>query len=107
MKPKSKPVDPLKELLKQHGTLPPSEEFSSRLVNAVVFSYKFIYGKQYRKKERLGKWIIAVLVASSLLIFIELKPSIHILEMVFPILSLAMGLIVLIFMFKKIVKVNQ
>lgn len=102
MKQKLKNVDPLKELLKKHGTLVPSEGFSLRLKNAVITSYKFGYSKQYRKQERFGKWIIGVLVVCSLLVLIELKPSALILEMVFPIFSLAIGVAVLIVIFKKL-----
>lgn len=101
MRRKSKDIDPLKELLKEHGAVIPSEGFSLRLINAVVTSYKFSYSKQFRKQERLGKWIIGILAACSLLIFIDLKPSVLVLEMVFPVLSLAIGLFVLIFMLEK------
>ena len=107
MKSKHKEIDILKELLKEHGTLVPSEGFSLRLMNAVIASYKFSYSKQYRKQERLGKWIIFVLIACSLLIFVELKPSILVLEMVFPVCCFAVGLIILIFMLKKIGKLNH
>ncbi|MBT2564710.1 hypothetical protein J7E50_19435 [Pedobacter sp. ISL-68] len=107
MKPKPKELDPLKELLKEHGAIAPSEGFSLRLMNAVVTSYKFSYSKQYRKQERLGKWIILVLIACSLLIFVELKPSILVLEMIFPVFSFAVGLVILIFMLKKIGKLNH
>lgn len=107
MKPKSKEVDPLKEFLKEHGTLTPSEGFSLRLINAVVTNYKFSYSRHYRKQERLGKWIIGVLVACSLLIFINLQPSVLVLEMVFPVFSLAIGIVVLIFMLKKTARFNR
>ena len=102
MKSKTKNIDPLKELVKKHGILIPPEEFSSRLMNAVVTRYKFNYSKQYRKQERLGKWIIAVLVTCSMLIFINLRPSVVVLEIVFPIFSLSIGLAILLFMFKKL-----
>jgi len=101
MKRKSKDIDSLKELLKEQGTFSPSEEFSLRLKNAVVTSYRFSYCKNYRKQERLGKWIIGIIAACSLLIFVDLKPSASVLELVFPVLSLAIGLFVLILMFEK------
>lgn len=107
MKPKSKELDLLKELIKEHGAFLPSEEFSLRLMNAVVTSYKFSYSKQYRKQERLGKWIILVLIGCSLLIFVELKPSILILEMIFPVFAFAVGLVILIFMLKKTEKLSH
>jgi len=107
MKSKHKEIDMLKELLKEHGAIVPSEGFSLRLMNAVVASYKFSYSKQYRKQERLGKWIILVLVACSLLVFVELKPSTIVLEMVFPVFCFAGGLVILIFMLKKVGKLNH
>ena len=108
MRSKSKDVDPLKKFLKEHGTIGPSEGFSLRLMNAVVTSYKFSsYSKQYRKQERLGKWIIGVLVACSLLIFIDLKPTVLVLEMIFPVFSLAIGIVILIFMLQKIARLNR
>jgi hypothetical protein len=102
MKTENKNVDQLKELLKQHGTETPSAGFSLRLINAVTTSYKLSYSKKYRKQERFGKWIIGVLIACSLLVFIELKPSIQVLALVLPIFSLGIGLFFLISMLKKV-----
>lgn len=102
MKSKSKDIDPLKDFLKEHGTLAPSKGFSLRLMNAIVTSYKFSYRKEYRKQEQLGKWIIGLLAACSMQIFIDLKPSVLVLEIVFPVFSLAAGIFILIFMLKKI-----
>jgi len=101
MRRKSKDIDPLKELLKEQGTFSPSEGFSLRLKNAVLISYRFSYSKRYRKQERFGKWIIGILATCSLLIFVDLKPSASVLEVVFPVLSLAIGLFILILMFDK------
>lgn len=102
MKRESKGLDQLKELLREHGTQIPSTGFSLRLINAVITSYKLSYSKKYRKQERFGKWIIGVLIACSLLVFIELKPSILVLTLVLPIFSLGIGLFILISMLKKI-----
>lgn len=90
------------QLLKQHGKETPSPGFSLRLINVVTTSYKLSYSKKYRKQERLGKWIIGVLIACSLLVFIELKPSTQVLALVLPVFSFGIGLFILIFMLKKV-----
>lgn len=101
MKTENKHFDQIKELLKEHGTERPSEGFSLRLINAVTTSFKLSYSKKYHKEERLGKWIIGVLLACSLFVFIELKPSILVLSMVLPVFSLGIALFILISMLKK------
>jgi len=102
MKRENKRANQLKELLKQHGKETPSPRFSLRLINVVTTSYKLSYSKKYRKQERFGKWIIGVLIACSLLVFIELKPSTQVLALVLPVFSFGIGLFILIFMLKKV-----
>lgn len=102
MKTENKEFNQIKELLKKHGTETPSAGFSLRLINAVIINYKLSYSKKYRKQERLGKWIIWVLIACSLLVFIELEPSIQVLALVLPVFSLGIGLFILISMLKKV-----
>lgn len=102
MKTENKGVDQLKELLKQHGTETPSAGFSLRLMNAVTTSYKLSYSKKYRKQEKLGKWIIGVLIPCSVSVFIKLEPSIQVLALVLSVFSFGIGLFILISMLKKV-----
>ncbi|MGN8058751.1 hypothetical protein ACTJKN_20865 [Pedobacter sp. 22163] len=102
MKIENKDFDQIKELLKEHGIARPSAGFSLRLTNAVLTSYKLSYSKKYRKQERFGKWIIGILIACSLWVLIELKPSIQVLVLVLPVFSLGIGLFILISMLKKV-----
>lgn len=102
MKTENKDFDQIKELLKEYGIERPSAGFSLKLINVVTTSFKLNYSKKYRKEERFGKWIIGVLLTCSLLVFIELKPSILVLAMVLPVFSLGIGLFILISMLKKV-----
>ena len=66
--------DPLYPILKKYGTEQPSTQFSNRLKYIVFQSYKVKYSAVYKKEERFGKWIIAVLVLSCLLIIYQMNP---------------------------------
>ncbi len=102
MKTPNQPHDLLITTLKQYGTATPSEQFSSRLKNMVVSRYKISYTRRYHKEEWLGKWIIVVLLLSCVLVFIEMKPSTIVIEMLLPVFALALGLLLLIRMLRKL-----
>lgn len=93
--------DPLKRVLKRYGTTPPSEQFAARLKNRVVTSYKISYSRRYRKEERLGKWIIGVLILSCVLILIDMTLPLMAIQMLIPVLSLGVGLLLVILMIRK------
>ncbi|MEJ2881030.1 hypothetical protein [Pedobacter sp. GR22-6] len=100
-------IDPLKKLLQDHGTISPSEGFSKRLLNAVITGYRLNYSRAYKKQERLGKGIIAILIITTLVIFVELRPTLETMEMIVPIVILAIGLLSLILMFRKLFSAQQ
>ncbi len=93
--------DPLKRVLTQYGTTPPSEQFAARLKYMVVTSYKISYSRRYRKEERLGKWIIGVLMLSCVLILSEMNLSLLAIQLLIPVLSLGVGLLLVILMIRK------
>lgn len=93
--------DPLKEVLKQYGTTPPSEQFAARLKNMVVTSHKISYSRRYHKEERLGKWIIGFLVISCVLILLEMRLSLTVIQLLIPVLSFGIGLVLVILMLRK------
>ncbi len=95
-------IDPLKKMVQDYGLIRPSEEFSKRLQNAVITGYRLSYSRTYLKQERLGKGIIAVLLTSALIIFLDLRPTLETMEMIVPILILAIGLFSLIMMFRRL-----
>ncbi|WP_276088303.1 hypothetical protein [Pedobacter sp. JY14-1] len=100
MKSTEKYNDPLGQLLREHGSVKPDEGFSRRLLHTVVNSYKLSYKTVYRKEERMGKWIIGVLIASALLIFYELHPGPAVIEILLPVMFLVLGLIAIVLMLK-------
>ena len=93
--------DPLKRVLKQYGTTPPSAQFAARLKHMVVTSYTISYSRRYRKEERLGKWIIGVLILSCVLILMEMNLSLMALQLLIPVLSLGVGLLLIMLMIRE------
>ncbi|MBC8153790.1 MAG: hypothetical protein H7Z72_12840 [Bacteroidetes bacterium] len=93
--------DPLKRVLTHYGTTSSSEQFSARLKHMVVTRYKISYSRRYRKEERLGKWIISVLILSCVLILLEMNLSLMAIQLVIPVLSLGIGLLLVILMIRK------
>lgn len=71
---KMKKNDPLADLLKQELLNVPSAKFTDQLLHASVTSYRVSYSKKYKKEERLGKAIIAVLIFCNLMMLVKLKP---------------------------------
>ncbi|WP_316757606.1 hypothetical protein [Pedobacter aquatilis] len=102
MKKDKQNIDTLKKLIQNHGIIRPSEGFSERLKNVVITRYCLSYSRTYRKQEWLGKAIIIILIASALAIFLELKPSLNTMAMIVPVLALAVGLLSLIMVFKRL-----
>ncbi|WP_316780126.1 hypothetical protein [Pedobacter antarcticus] len=67
-------ADPLYPILQKYGTEQPSAQFSKRLKYITFQSYKVKYSVVYKREERLGKWIITVVILSCLLIFCQMNP---------------------------------
>ena len=101
MKTRTPQKDPLKRVLKQYGTTPPSEQFAARLKHMVVTSYKLSYSRRYRKEERLGKWIIGILILSCVLILLEMNLSLMAVQLLIPVLFLGVGLLLIMLMIRK------
>lgn len=66
--------DPLYPILQKYGKEQPSVQFSKRLKYITFQSYKVKYSVVYKKEEQLGKWIITVVILSSLLILYQMNP---------------------------------
>ena len=93
--------DKLVTFLKDRGLDKPSANFAYRLKHNIVEQFKRNYAVEYKKEERLGKCIIAVLVFFNLLMLYYLNPfSIQ------PMISISvaafiLGLVTLIIIIKK------
>jgi hypothetical protein len=69
-----KNIDPLKALLQPELMDQPTAKLSDHLLHASMTSYRVSYSKKYRKEERLGKAIIAVLIFFNLMMLVKLNP---------------------------------
>lgn len=66
--------DPLASVLNKELMDVPSKEFSDKLLQASMTSYKVSYAIKYRKQERLGKGIMLILVFFNLMMLYLLNP---------------------------------
>lgn len=71
---KTKNADPLTSLFTQEQLDMPTAEFSDRLLHVSMTSYKMSYSTKYRKEERLGKFIIVMLIFFNLMMLYMLNP---------------------------------
>lgn len=70
--------DGLARLMKEEALDIPSEQLSERLLQLAMNSYQRRYSTTYKKEERLGKSILAILVSLNLWMLYLLKPfAIH------------------------------
>lgn len=69
-----KNADPLSGLLKSGLMESPSADFSAKLLQASMDSYRISYSRKYRKEEKLGKAIIGVLLFFNLMLLFKLIP---------------------------------
>ncbi|SDM26633.1 hypothetical protein [Pedobacter antarcticus] len=94
-------TEPLYPILQKYGKDQPSAQFSKRLKYITFQSYKVKYSVVYKKEERLGKWIIAMVIVSCLLIIYQMNPSHLVAGMMISCSAFVLGIFVVILILKK------
>jgi hypothetical protein len=96
--------DPLYPILQKYGAEQASVQFSKRLKYITFQRYKVKYSVVYKREERLGKWIITVLILSCLLILYQMNPFHLTAGIMISCSAFVLGLFMVILVLKKTVQ---